>query len=94
MRITRKTTNKLVSYVDRHFTYDERGMKREGTDDHFDFFGIRYAEDKSPRIIIAIDRNQFFLYVSIRINGKEIYTDNIKTHKQLNTFKAMVRCLA
>lgn len=93
MQISGKATNKLVSYVDRYFTYDERGMKREGTDDHFDFFGIRYAEDKSPRIIIAIDKNKFFLYVSVRINGKETYTERIKTHKQLNAFKAMVRCL-
>lgn len=93
MRITRKTTNKLVSYVDRYFTYDERGMKREGTDNHFDFYGVRHADGDKPRTLIAVDKNKYFLYACIRINGKEIYAERIKTHKELNAFKAMVRCL-
>lgn len=93
MRITRKTTNKLVSYVDRYFTYDERGMKREGTDEVFDFYGIRYTDGNNPRVTVAIDKNSLFLFASIHIDGKTVYDERIKTYKEITNFKKMVRCL-
>lgn len=93
MQISRKTTNKLVSYVDRYFTWDKRTMKREGTDSVFDFWGVRHAEGNNPRVTVAIDKNSLFLYVSICINGKFVYDERIKTHKEIANFKKMVRCL-
>lgn len=93
MQISRKTTNKLVSYVDRYFTWDKRTMKRENTDKIFDFWGVRYTDGNNPRVTVAIDKNSLFLFASIHIDGKTVYEGRIKTHKQLNTFKAMVLCL-
>jgi hypothetical protein len=93
MQISRKATNKLVSYVDRYFTWDKRTMKREGTDKIFDFWGVRYTDGNNPRVTVAIDKNSLFLYVSICINGKCIYDERIKKHKQVKAFKQMVRCL-
>lgn len=93
MQISRKATNKLVSYVDRYFTWDSRTMKREGTDKTFDFYGVRYSEGNNPRVTVAIDKNSLFLYATIRINGKSIYEERIKTYKEINAFKKMVRCL-
>lgn len=93
MQFSRKTVNKLVSYVDRYFTWDKRTMKREDTDSVFDFWGIRRAEGNKPRVTVAIDKNSLLLYVSICINGKFVYNECIKTYKEMTNFKKMVRCL-
>ena len=92
MKISRKLTNKLVSYVDRYFTYDSRTMKREGTDDLFDFFGV--CDDDGVRTVVAIDRSSSdWLWVSISKNDICVHSGFLRTFDDIDNFKKMVRCL-
>ncbi len=92
MKISKTTTNLLVSYVDRYFTWDWRTMKREDPNEWFDFFGVRQDDDR--RLVVTVDRlDRNHLYVSIRENDTLIYSHMVKSYKDISTFKRMVRCL-
>ena len=82
-------TNKLVSYVDRYFTYDYREMRRENTSGIFDFYAREYDTDTS----VVIDKWALGIYVCIRRNGKEIIGKTLRTYKEIADFKRMIRCL-
>lgn len=91
-KVSRTNTNKLVSYVDRYFTYDGRTLKREGECLLFDFFGVR--QDDERKIIVVVDRmKNGVLWVSIRENDTYIYSHMVKSFKDISTFKRMVRCI-
>jgi len=91
-KVSRTNTNKLVSYVDRYFTYDRRTLKREGECLWFDFFGVR--QDDERKIIVVVDRmKNGVLWVSIRDNDTYIHSGYIKSFKDIDIFKRMVRCL-
>lgn len=92
LKVSRANTNKLVSYVDRYFTYDRRTLKREGESALFDFFGVRIDDER--KIVVVIDRMMHgVLWVSIRENNTYIHSGFIKSYKDIDTFKRMVRCL-
>ena len=92
MNISRKLTNKLISYVDRYFTYDTRTMRREGTDSLFDFFGV--CKDNDVKTVVVVDRmSRDLLWVSISKNDAHIYSGFLKSYDDITNFKRMVRCL-
>ena len=91
MKFSRTFTNKLISYADRYFTYDSRTMKREGTDKLFDFFAIN--RDNGNTTCVCIDRSTTGLWVSIQKNNHFIYSDFLKTYKEVDNFKKMIKCL-
>ena len=91
MKFSKEFTNKLISYVDRYFTYDDKTMRREGTNKYFDFFAIN--RDNGNTTCVCIDRSAAGLWVSIRKNNHYVYSDFIKTYKEVNNFKKMIRCL-
>lgn len=92
LRVSSTNTNKLISYVDRYFTYDRRELKREGEGKMFDFFGVR--QDDERRIVVVVDRMLHgVIWVSIRENDTYIHSGFIKSYKDISTFKRMVRCL-
>lgn len=89
MKFSRTFTNKLVSYADRYFSYDDREMKREGTNEHFDFV----ARDYDRKIYIYINRNSTGIFVYIRKDGKTIIREILQSYKEIDTFKKMIRCI-
>lgn len=89
MKFSKTFTNKLISYADRYFTYDSRTMRREGTDKLFDFLAI----NRDTTTTVCIDRNSVGLWVSIQKNGHFIYSGFLKTYKEVDSFKRMIRCL-
>lgn len=91
MKFSKKFTNKLVSYADRYFTYDRRKMRREGTDERFDFFAINL--DNGSTTCVFIKRSTTGLWVSIQKNDHCIYHGFLKTYTEVNNFKKMIRCL-
>ena len=91
MKFSKTFTNKLVSYTDRHFTWDKRTMRREGTDKLFDFFAI--CRNEGVTTSVCIDRSKYGLWVSIRKNDTYIIANHLKTYKEIDAFKKMVRCL-
>ena len=92
MKFSKTFVNKLVSYADRYFSYDSRTMKREGTDKLFDFFAI--SRENGTTTCVCIDRNaSHHLWVSIQRNGQFIYSGFLKTYKEVDNFKTMIRCL-
>lgn len=91
MKFSRTFTNKLVSYADRYFTWDKRTLRREGTDKYFDFFA--YRKDDDIRTVVCIDRCQSGIYVAIKKDSTYIYNSYLKTYKEVDTFKKMLRCL-
>ena len=92
MKISRKLTNKLVSYVDRYFTYDSRTMKREKTDSLFDFFGV--CDGDGVRTVVVVDRmNSDLLWVSISKNHTCVHSGFLRSYDDITNFKKMVRCL-
>lgn len=90
MKFSRTFTNKLISYADRYFTYDSRTMRREGTDKLFDFFAINR---KHGNTTVCIDRSTVGLWVSIQKNNHFIYSGYLKSYKEVDNFKRMIRCL-
>lgn len=90
---TRKETNKLISYVDRYFTWDDRKMKRENTSICFDFRAVREAELYHPSITVIVDKLSNGIYVAIKQDAEYIHSQIITTNKELTAFKKMVRCL-
>lgn len=91
MKFSRTFTNKLVSYVDRYFTWDTRTLRREDTDKNFDFFAI--SRENGHITSVCIDRSICGLWVSISKDHNFIYSGYIKTYKEVDTFKKMIRCL-
>lgn len=92
LKVSRTNTNKLISYVDRYFTWDRRTLKREGQCTLLDFYGVR--EDDGIRTVVVIDRMQGGnVFMSIRKNDSTIYSDFAKSYKDIDIFKRMVRCL-
>lgn len=91
MKFSRTFTNKLVSYADRYFTWDSRTLRREGTDKCFDFFA--YRKEDNNRTTVCIDRCKFGIYVAIKKDNTYIYDGFLKTFKEVDSFKRMLRCL-
>jgi hypothetical protein len=91
MKFGKTFTNKLISYADQHFTYDTRTMRREGTDKLFDFFAI--SRENGTTTTVCIDRSSVGLWVSIQKNGHFIYSGYLKSYKEVDRFKCMIRCL-
>ena len=92
LKVSKTNTNKLVSYVDRYFTYDYRTLKREGDTVLFDFYGVR-VED-GVRTVVIIDRIKHgHVFVSIRKNDTSIHNGFINSYNDIDIFKRMVRCL-
>ena len=92
MKFSRTFTNKLISYVDRYFTYDSRTMRREGTDAVFDFFAV--YTDNGVKTTVVVDRlKPNMLWVSIAKNDIYVHSGFIHSYKDADNFKKMVRCL-
>ena len=90
MKFSKKFTNKLVSYVDRYFTWDKRQLQREG-DNTFSFDLI--AHNRDTKTSVYLSRTEFGIYVVISKNRKDIKRGFLKTYKEVDAFKKMVRCL-
>lgn len=89
LKMSKKDQNKLISFVDRYFTYDTRTLKREKADAHFDFFGINYETNT----IVVVDCIKTGIYVAIKQNNQYIHVGFIGSFKELSQFKKMIRCL-
>lgn len=89
MKLTKKELNKLVSFIDKEFSYDSRKIKREDETSFFDFFALNY----DTNTIVSINNDKIGLYVSLKRNKKIIEQKFIKNFNELNTFKKMIRCL-
>lgn len=89
MKLTKKELNKLVSFIDKEFSYDGRKIKREDKTSFFDFFAINY----DTNTIVSIDNDKIGLYVSLKRNNKIIEQKFIKNFNELNTFKKMIKCI-
>ncbi len=89
MKFGKTFTNKLVSYADRYFTYDDKEMKREGTNGHFDFV----ARDYDRRIHIYISRNSTGIFVYVSKAGKTIIREILQSYQEVDNFKTMLRCI-
>ena len=89
LKMSKKDQNKLISFVDRYFTYDTRTLKREKADAHFDFFGINYETNTT----VVVDCIKTGIYVAIKQNNQYIHVGFIGSFKELSQFKKMIRCL-
>lgn len=87
MKFSKKFTNKVVSYVDRYFTYDYREMRREDTNSSFDF----YAHGEGTTVVI--DRCPTGLYICIKKDERYIYKTIAKSFADIKNFKRMILCL-
>ncbi len=92
MKFGKTYTNKLVSFVDRYFTWDTRTMKREGTDNLFDFWAI--SRENGHKVSVCIDRNSYGLWVSIRKDDEYIIAECLKSYTDVARFKQMIKCLS
>lgn len=93
MSFNRKYVNKVVSHIDRYFTYDRRYLRRENTSERQDIFVVRDAEGAAPKVIVAANNTKYGLYVYIRKEEDIILSKILHTPKEVNNFKKMVRCL-
>ena len=91
MKFSKTYTNKLVSFVDRHFTYDVRKLKREG-DNTFDFDFI--AHNRDTKVSVYVARTEFGIHVTITKDRKDIKRGFLTTYKEVDSFKKMIRCLS
>lgn len=89
MKFSKTFVNKLISYTDRHFTYDSRYIKCEDPTRHFDF--VAFNHDNNTAVFIR--RSRHGIWVSIRKGAKDIHTGFLTTYQEVNTFKQMVLCL-
>ena len=90
MKFGQTFTNKLVSYTDRYFTYDTHKLKREG-DDTNSFEYIAHNYDSHTSVFIA--RTEHGLYIVIKRDGIYIRRGFLKTYKDVDAFRRMIRCL-
>lgn len=88
MHFGKTFTNKLVSYVDKHFTYNSREMKRENKNALFDFSA--FGDNKT---LVAVNRNEYGIFVVITKDGTTIMRKILKTYNEVDDFKRMIRCL-
>ena len=91
MKFSKTFTNKLVSYTDRYFTWDSRKMKRENDDTEFDF--VAFNHDNGHTTSVFIRRSQYGIWVSINKARKPIHQGFLRTYKEVNDFKKMIKCL-
>lgn len=91
MNFGRTFTNKLISYADRYFTWDARTLRREGTDKYFDFYAVNREDEHTTSV--CINRSKVGLWVSINKDHHFIFSGYLKSYKEVNTFKKMIRCL-
>lgn len=91
MKFGKTFTNKLISYTDRHFTYDKKTMRREGTDKCFDFFAFR--REDGIMTCVCVDRTKQGIWVVIKKGDKYICDEFLKTYAEVDNFKKMVCCL-
>ena len=87
MKFSKKFTNKLVSYVDRYFTYDRRTMRVEDENSLFDFYAV------GEGTTVVIDRCPTGLYICIKKDERYIYKTIAKSFAEIKNFKRMVFCL-
>ena len=91
-KLTVKDTNKLLSYVDKNFTYDWKRMKREGINTTFDFLGLCKDENREKQV--AIERlSAKAIYLAIKINNVYVYQKIAKDYEEIKVFKSMILCL-
>ncbi len=91
MKFGKTYTNKLVSFVDRYFTYDVRKLKREGnTTFSFDLI----AHNRDTKVSVYVGRTEFGIYVVISKDGKDIERGFLTTYKEVDSFKKMIKCLS
>ena len=88
-KLSRKDINKLTSFVDKCFSYDERSLKRERENNSFDFFGV----NKETDTVVVVDCSKTTVYAAIKRNGQYIYKGFIGSFNELSNFKKMIRCL-
>ena len=90
MKFSKTYTNKLVSFVDRYFTYDNKEMLREGTSDYFDFWAV----ERDHEAYVTVKRTKYGIYCSISKNGKSIISEIYKSYSDIENFKKMIKCLS
>ena len=91
MKFSVKFTNKLVSYVDRYFTYDNRKMKREGDATKFDFIGYNHEDNCTTTVFVK--RSKYGIWVSIHRGSDTITQGFLETYVDITNFKKMIKCL-
>lgn len=90
MKFSKTFTNKLVSFADQHFSWDSRQLKREGNNSFgFDFI----AHNRDAKTSVYIERTEFGMYVVIDRDRQTITRGFLKTYKEVNAFKKMIKCL-
>lgn len=87
MKFSKKFTNKLVSYVDRYFTYDRRAMRVEDKNNLFDFYAQRTGAT------VVIDRCPTGIYICIKKDNRYICKNIAKSFAEIKNFKHMILCL-
>ena len=87
MKFSKKFTNKLVSYVDRYFTYDRRTMRVEDENSLFDFYAV------GEGTTVVIDRCPTGLYICIKKDNRYICKNIAKSFAEIKNFKHMILCL-
>ena len=87
MKFSKNVTNKIISYVDRNFTYDYRTMRREEENSLFDFYAYRSGAT------VVIDRCPTGLYISIKKDNRYICKNIAKSFAEIKNFKHMILCL-
>ena len=87
MKFSKNFTNKVISYVDRYFTYDYRTMRVEDENSLFDFYAHRTG------ITVVIDRCPTGIYTCIKKDNRYICKNIAKSFAEIKNFKRMVFCL-
>ena len=91
MKFSKTFTNKLISYTDRFFTWDRRYLKREDSTEPLDFYAVSEYDDYT--ITVCINRGKYGIWTSIRRDDVAIQHGYLKTYKEVNAFKKMIKCL-
>lgn len=90
-KLSNKDTNKLVSFVDRYFTWDWRHMRREGETVLCDLIVLR-KDDDGIKTTVYINTHKY-TYLSIEKDGQKVYEKIITSFADVNIFKKMIICL-
>lgn len=93
MLFSRKEVNKLISFVDKNFTYDWRYIQSEG----------RKAEEREDVLFKALDYDRdtyvsiresvYGTYVCIIKDTEVLYAEILHTFGEMKQFKIMIKCL-
>ena len=89
MKFSKKEVNKLVSFVDKEFSYDWRKLKREQETMLFDFIG----KDIARNIVVCIENDLTGLYVRITRNDRVIERKYLRSFQDINQFKKLILCI-